>query len=238
MKRRRRCPYNILVAAGPTREFIDPVRFITNSSTGTIGYCISEEARKRRHNVVLLSGHTHRPAPAKVKKLYFNTAEELKSLTDKYFPWADCFICSAAVADFRPLDINRHKIKKNKRMRTLKLIRTPDILAGLGKHKGEKVLVGFALETDNLLKNSREKLKKKNLDFIIANKLSKNSVPFGDKEVNVFLINGKKAAKYTKISKEKLSRIILDSIEDLCYIQKRSKKEEIYGKKKKSVYAY
>lgn len=236
--RKKLSKYNILITAGPTREFIDPVRFISNPSTGTIGYLIAESAKNRHNNVVLLSGPTYLEAPKGVKTIYFNSALELKKQTDKFFNWADCIICTAAVADFRPIKVKTKKIKKNKGLAEIKLVRNPDILESLGRKKKNKVLVGFALETENTVKNGFKKLKSKNLDFIVANTLSKKSVPYGKKEVTAFLLDGNEIKKYFRISKKMLARIILDRVDKLCYILMQSNKKEVSCvKKKKGFYA-
>lgn len=215
---------NILITAGPTREYLDPVRFISNQSTGTIGYNIARVAKKRGNNIVLLSGPVNLKAPYGVKTLYFTSALDLKKLLNKYFKWADCIICTAAVGDFRPLKRNTKKIKKNNSVCELKLAKNPDILKEIGSKKGKKILVGFALETENLVKNSLLKLKQKNLDFIVANLCDKRSVPFGNREVTASIISKKGIKKYSKISKIKLSRIILDRVNELCYILMQPKK--------------
>ncbi|MFH1094554.1 MAG: phosphopantothenoylcysteine decarboxylase [Candidatus Omnitrophota bacterium] len=222
--REKQPKYNILITAGPTREFIDPVRFISNPSTGTIGYVLAQSARKRGNNVVLLSGPTHLQSPRGVKTVYFSSALELKKCADKFFNWADCIICTAAVADFRPAKISHRKIKKDKGLAAIKLVRNPDILKELGRRKQNKVLFGFALETENLIENALKKLKSKNLDLIVANMYSKKSVPFGNNKVTVFLIDRKNVEKHFKISKNRLAGIILDRAEELCYILMQPKK--------------
>lgn len=211
--------YKFLITAGATREFIDPVRFISNPATGRIGYLISSYARKHGHEVILLSAHTHLKASAAVKTVYFETALDLKKLIDKYFSWADCIICTAAVGDFRPARFSRTKIKKQstEKIKKLKLLKNPDILKRLGKKKQGKVLVGFALETTDILKNAYKKLKDKNLDLIIANQLTTKNVPFGDRAHTSYVISSEEAEKLTKIKKEQLARIILDRVEKLCY---------------------
>ncbi|MCG2711933.1 MAG: phosphopantothenoylcysteine decarboxylase, partial [Candidatus Omnitrophica bacterium] len=167
--KKKQAKYNILITAGPTREFIDPVRFISNPSSGTIGYLLAQSAKRRGNNVVLLSGPTHLVSPKGVKTVYFSSALELKKCADRFFDWADCIICTAAVADFRPAKAINSKIKKDKGLQQIKLVRNPDILRGLGRRKKNKVLVGFALETENLIENGLKKLKSKNLDLIVAN---------------------------------------------------------------------
>ena len=216
--------YNILITAGPTREFIDPVRFISNPSTGTIGYLLAASAKKRGNNVVLLSGPTQLKAPLEVKTVYFNSALELKKCADRFFNWADVIICAAAVADFRPVKASNSKIKKDKGLAEIKLLKNPDILKGLGEKKKNKVLIGFALETENLVANGLKKLRGKNLDLIVANMYSKKCVPFGKRQVTAFLIDREKVKKHSKISKKMLARIILDRADELCYILMQPKK--------------
>ena len=222
--KKKQLKHNILITAGPTREFIDPIRFISNPSTGTIGYLLAEGSRKRGHDVVLLSGPTHLKAPEGVKTVGFNSALELKKCADRFFDWADIIICTAAVADFRPARVSKKKIKKAKGVPEIKLLKNPDILKRLGRKKRNKVLIGFALETENLVKNSLKKLKTKNLDFIVANTHSKKSLPFGKIEVTSFIIDREKVEKFAKISKKELSRIILDRADKICYILMKPKK--------------
>ncbi|MBU0634854.1 MAG: phosphopantothenoylcysteine decarboxylase [Candidatus Omnitrophica bacterium] len=210
----------ILITAGPTREYLDPVRFISNASSGTIGYLLAEQAAKRRHKIVLLSGPTCLRRPAKVKCVTFESARQLKAEVDRYFNWADCVIAAAAVGDFRPNNISRQKLKKNRNNLTLKLVKNPDILKALGeKNRGKnKALVGFALETNSLYRNARLKLKSKYLDFIVATKLSSKQLPFGDRPINGAIISRSCIDKFRRMSKTRLARIILDRVENLCYI--------------------
>lgn len=209
----------ILITSGPTREFIDPVRFISNASTGTLGYEIAEEAKQRNHKVILFSGPTHLKPLKNIKVISFDTALQLKKEVDKYFTWADCIICAAAVGDFRPKIRFSHKIKKEKGLKKLILIKNPDILKGLGKRKGKKILVGFALETENLIINAKKKLKEKNLDFIVVNMLSLRHLPFGNKRVSFVIVDKEKTEEFKDIEKSVLARIILDRVEKLCYSQ-------------------
>ena len=222
--KKRQIKHNILITAGPTREFIDPIRFISNPSTGTIGYLLAQSAKRRGNDVVLLSGPTHLKPPPGVKTVSFNSARELKNCSDRFFDWADIIICTAAVADFRPAKVINRKIKKEKGVPEIKLVRNPDILKGLGRKKKNKVLIGFALETENLIENGLKKLKSKNLDLIVANMHSKKSFPFGKRQVTAFLIDREGVQKHAKTSKERLARIILDRADKLCYILKQPKK--------------
>ena len=182
---------NILITAGPTREYLDPIRFISNNSTGTIGYNIAQYAQKIGHRVVMLSGLTNLLGPKGVKKVDIVSARDLKKEVDKYYSWADCIICSSAVYDYRPVRLKKDKIKKSTDRLELKMIKNPDILKGLGRRKKDKILVGFALETQDLINNAKQKLKEKNLDLIIANKLSEVNNPFGAGLTSVVLIDKK-----------------------------------------------
>ncbi|MCK4994047.1 MAG: phosphopantothenoylcysteine decarboxylase [Candidatus Omnitrophica bacterium] len=222
--KKKQLKHNILITAGPTREFIDPIRFISNPSTGTIGYILAQSAKRRGNDVVLLSGPTHLDAPVGVKTVCFNSALELKKCTDRFFDWADIIICTAAVADFRPAKISNRKIKKDNGLPEIKLVKNPDILKGLARKKKNKVLIGFALETENVVENSLKKLKSKNLDLIVGNLLSEKSVPFGKRQLTAFLIEGGNVKKHSKISKKMLARIILDRADKLCYILMQPKK--------------
>lgn len=222
--KKKHLKYNILITAGPTREFIDPIRFISNPSTGTIGYLLAQTAKRRGHDVVLLSGPTHLKPPSNVKTIGFNSALDLKKCADRFFDWADIIICTAAVADFRPAKVLKKKIKKHNGLSEIKLVKNPDILKELGRKKKNKVLIGFALETEKLLENGLKKLKSKNLDLIVANMNSKRSLPFGKSQLTAFLIDGEEVQKHEKISKKTLARIILDRADKLCYILMQPKK--------------
>ncbi len=206
---------NILITAGPTREFIDPVRFISNSSTGTFGWSLAKVAKQKGHNVVLLLGPSNLKLITNVKTINFISALDLKKQIDKYFEWADCIIASAAVGDFRPIKVFKNKIKKNPEITDIKLKPNPDILKSLGKKKKNKVLVGFALESEDLIRNAREKLKAKNLDLIIANQLDSKKNPFGSGLTSATIIDSSDIMQYNNISKAKLARIILDRISSL-----------------------
>ncbi|MFH1061479.1 MAG: phosphopantothenoylcysteine decarboxylase [Candidatus Omnitrophota bacterium] len=206
---------NVLISAGPTREFIDPVRFISNSSTGTIGYLLAKTAKQMGHKVVLLLGPSNlKPIPG-IKTINFISCLDLKKQMDNYFDWADWIICSAAVGDYRPVSIAKNKIKKTQGLNQLKLKLNPDILKTLGKKKKDKILVGFALETQDLLKNAKAKLKAKNLDLIVANQINSKQNPFGSGLISAALIDSARTRHYDNVSKSKLARIILDRISAL-----------------------
>jgi len=207
----------ILITAGPTREFIDPVRFISNSSTGFFGYEIAKTAVKRGHKVALISGPVSLTPPGGVKFIPVLTALEMKAAVDKFFPSSDCLIMSAAVADYRPAKPVGKKIKKAKENLTIRLKKNPDILFETGKKKGNRILAGFAVETDDLIGNAKSKLKKKNLDFIVAVPLRGKNDPFGDKKARFVIIDRRGNIRETVCSKQELSNIIIDNAEKISY---------------------
>lgn len=165
---------NLLVSAGPTRERIDPVRFLSNRSTGKMGYALAAAAIAQGHAVTLVSGPTHLAPPECVRLIAVESAADMAEAIRREAPAADVVIMAAAVADYRPKDSRPHKLKKSPGELTLVLERTEDILAGLGKAKREnQVLVGFAAETQDLLANAQAKLVAKNCDWIVANDVAK-----------------------------------------------------------------
>lgn len=159
----------LLVTAGPTREPIDPVRFVSNRSSGKMGYELAKEGRRRGAEVVLITGPTHLKPPYGITTVRVSTAEEMYGAVMSYFPQSTILVMAAAVADYRPKTVYTEKVKKKDSSLTLELERTVDILKELGRSKGGKLLVGFALETENLLENAKKKLGEKNLDLIVAN---------------------------------------------------------------------
>lgn len=159
-----------LISAGPTREKIDPVRFITNFSSGRMGYAIANAASCLGHEVTLVSGPVTLPEPENVRTIHVESAAEMAAAIHANVPDADVIIMAAAVADYRPANPETHKMKKMPGELVLKLERTEDILASLGKNKrADQILVGFAAETDDLEQNALGKLQRKNLDWIAAN---------------------------------------------------------------------
>lgn len=160
----------IVISAGPTRESIDPVRFITNRSTGKMGYAIAEAARELNLSVTLVSGPVNLPPPEGVELIAVESASEMAEAMKNAAASADIIIMAAAVADYRPKQYSPSKVKKSDGDLVIELERTEDILLSLGKNKKPgQILVGFAAETDDLLKNAQGKLERKNLDYIAAN---------------------------------------------------------------------
>jgi phosphopantothenoylcysteine decarboxylase/phosphopantothenate--cysteine ligase len=206
----------VLVTAGPTREAIDPVRFISNNSTGKMGYAIAEKAAKRGARVFLVSGSVNLDTPIGVTRFDVISAQEMYNKVMELFPECDVIVKAAAVADFAPQTAYSEKVKKSDRELELKLMKTPDILYELGKIKGNKIIVGFAMETEKLVENASEKVRKKNMDFIAANDLNEagagfavdtNVVKLIDREGNIESIPLK--------SKLEVADIILDRIRDI-----------------------
>lgn len=203
----------LMVTAGPTVEDIDPVRYITNRSSGKMGYAIAEAAESRGAIVTLISGPTNLKPPLGVKHISTTTAINMLDTVMKHFDQQDVIIKSAAVADYRPVEVADSKIKKSEGSLSLTLVRNPDILMELGKIKGSKVLVGFAAETDNVIEYAKGKIKKKNLDFIVANDVKAEGAGFGTDTNIVYIID--KKDEITKIdlsSKLEIAHKILDRV--------------------------
>lgn len=208
----------VLVTAGPTQEAIDPVRYITNHSTGKMGYAIAKMAMLRGAKVTLVSGPTALEVPMFLEYVPVVSAEEMCQEVLKRAGEQDMIIKAAAVADYRPANTATEKIKKSDEETQLQLERTTDILAALGKQKGNTVLCGFSMETENMLENSRKKLEKKNLDMIVANNLKQEGAGFGT-DTNILTLITRDAEHELEImSKEKAAGCLLD---ELCAIRKK-----------------
>lgn len=179
----------VLVTAGPTIAPIDPVRFITNRSSGKMGYAIAKEARDRGAVVTLISGPCNQPTPFGVKLIRVNTNEEMREAVLSNYEDSDIVIKSAAVADYKPKLYSSIKIKKGECGLNLELIRDNDILKELGLHKNKQILVGFAAESNDLLQNAKEKLQKKNLDYIVANDITCSDIGFASEENKVTILS-------------------------------------------------
>lgn len=206
----------ILVTAGPTVESIDPVRFITNHSSGKMGYAIARTAHRRGAKVVLVSGPVSIDCPVGVELVKVQSAREMFDAVKKNFDDADIIIKAAAVADYRPKNISDEKLKKKDVELSIELERTDDILAWLGANKKEKqFLCGFSMETQNMLENSRAKLEKKNLDMICANNLKTVGAGFGIDTNVVTLITKENETELPVLSKNEVAGRILDHILDI-----------------------
>ena len=224
MARRIRQRYKLLITAGPTREPIDPVCFISNYSTGTLGYTLAKMARVRGHRVTLISGPTEIPCPKGVSKVPVETAAQMHQAVSRLFPKTDALIMGAAVADFRPLRVANQKIKRSGvagslRLWQLELVENPDIVADAArKRRQTQAIVGFALETEKLLPNARSKLKAKDLDAIVATRYFPNRKgrgPFGDEPVEGAILDRRGNTKaFRSLKKDHLASRILDTVEE------------------------
>jgi phosphopantothenoylcysteine decarboxylase / phosphopantothenate---cysteine ligase len=198
----------VLVTAGPTREFIDPVRFISNPSSGKMGVSMAEAARTLGGDVILLHGPVSISMPERLQCENFTSADDLFELVQKHAD-ADVVIKTAAVSDFKPATRSDQKTKKESAMLSVDLERNPDILAWLGDHKKKgQILIGFAMETENLVQNAKKKLKSKNLDWICANSISDSGSGFESNDNSVHLI-GPGSEDFFSGSKEEVAREIL-----------------------------
>ncbi|NLV29716.1 MAG: bifunctional phosphopantothenoylcysteine decarboxylase/phosphopantothenate--cysteine ligase CoaBC [Acidobacteria bacterium] len=211
----------VLVTAGPTVEDIDPVRFISNRSSGKMGYAVAEAAHARGAGVTLVSGPVSLPAPAGVELVRVRSASEMGEAVLRLFPGTDIVVKAAAVADYRPAEPAAGKIKKGEGAETLNLERTDDILARLGREKKGQVLVGFAAETDNLLENARGKLAGKNLDLVVANDVSRGV--FGEDAATVHIL---RRTGETVTLRQRPKGAIARAILDLALEARRTRGEE------------
>ena len=203
----------VLVTAGPTREAIDPVRFISNHSTGKMGYAIARAASRRGADVTLVSGPVALKAPLQVRLVPVESAKEMFEAVTSLAGEQDAIIKAAAVADYRPRDVAAEKVKKADDAMSVALERTDDILAWLGEHRREgQFLCGFSMETQDVLANSRKKLEKKQIDMIVANDLRVDGAGFGTDTNVVTLITKEQETALVKMGKEEVAHRILDAI--------------------------
>jgi phosphopantothenoylcysteine decarboxylase/phosphopantothenate--cysteine ligase len=203
----------IMVTAGATREYIDSVRFISNPSTGKMGYALAKEAWLRGADVLLISGKTDVSPPTGVDIVNALTASDMYQEVMDHLDWADIIVKAAAVGDFTPSNIIQGKIKKSKKDLTLTLKPTKDILLEIGKRKDGKIIVGFAAECENIIENSKEKLKGKNADLIVANDISKAGSGFGqDTNAAYFVDRSGKVEELPLMSKSDLANRVFDKI--------------------------
>lgn len=203
----------VMVTAGPTREAIDPVRFLTNASSGKMGYSLAKAAVERGARVVLVSGPTHLKPPQGVKMVSVKSAVEMYNAAIECFRECDVVLKAAAVSDYRPVKKSDNKIKKFEGPLTLKLERNPDILMELGKNKGKRILVGFAAESQNVEEYAREKINKKNLDLIVANDITLEGAGFNSETNVAAIIDREGKIEYQpKMGKYQLANIILDRV--------------------------
>jgi len=205
----------ILITAGPTREMLDPVRFLSNVSTGEMGYALARESFAKGHSVTLVSGPTSLTAPAGVRYIPIVSAAELKKTCETLFPKHDVLVMVAAVCDFTPMKTGKQKIRRT-RTKKLYLQQTPDIVSGLAARKEDRIVIGFCLETENWLRNAKAKLDRKNLDGIVANYYTPRHIPFGNRRINTaFLSPGGKMVQHKSKTKPQIASDLLKWIVDL-----------------------
>lgn len=203
----------LLITAGPTREMLDPVRFLSNLSTGEMGYALAREARRRRYRVTLVSGPTSLGPPQGVRTIAVTSAREMQQACRREFPRHDALIMTAAVCDFTASRPHRHKIHRVRQKR-LALTQTPDIVAGLARRKGGRIVIGFCLETRDWIANARRKMRRKGLDGIVANVYRPHHVPFGDRPMKVaFLDRRGRTQKLRRLTKPEIARRLLHWLE-------------------------
>jgi phosphopantothenoylcysteine decarboxylase/phosphopantothenate--cysteine ligase len=203
----------ILVTAGPTQEAIDPVRFVSNRSTGKMGFAIARAAWRRAATVRLVAGPSALQTPYGVERIDAVSAAELLEATTCNFPWCSALIMAAAVADFRPAKPAAQKLKKRAQGMVLELAAIEDALPGLAAQKGDRIVIGFAAETEDLEVNAADKLRRKGLDFIVANDVSRPDAGFAV-DTNIVTIVGADDCRETtpKLSKEEVGNVILDRL--------------------------
>ncbi|MBE6049412.1 MAG: bifunctional phosphopantothenoylcysteine decarboxylase/phosphopantothenate--cysteine ligase CoaBC [Clostridium sp.] len=201
----------VVVTAGPTRADLDPVRFISNRSTGKMGYEIAKEARDRGAEVVLISGKTSLDKPKGIEVIDVTTNAEMLEAVLNHYDDADIVIKSAAVADYKAKEVSTQKIKKGEGNLVLELVRDTDILQTIGQKKKNQILVGFAAESQNVLENAKGKLERKNLDYIVANDITSKDTGFASSDNRVTIISRSgNVVSLDKMSKREVARNLFD----------------------------
>jgi phosphopantothenoylcysteine decarboxylase/phosphopantothenate--cysteine ligase len=216
----------VLVTAGPTVEDIDPVRFVSNRSTGRMGYRLAEAARDRGARVILVSGPTSVPPPARVDLVRVRSAEEMEGAVARRVGEATLVAMAAAVSDYRPATVSPAKLKKTDGPARLELARTPDILRSLGAAKGERFLVGFAAETEAVVENARRKRTEKRLDLIVANDVGGDGAGFASEQNAATLIDELGEVEVPLASKRELADRIWDRVAEI----RRSRSGKVRGR--------
>lgn len=201
----------MLVSAGPTREYIDPVRYLSNESSGRMGYAIAREGHKRGHDVVLVTGPTCLRPPSGPEVVSVTSAREMEGALAERFDDADCLVMAAAVADYRPRRRSARKIAKEDMPGGIPVVRNPDIVARLGRRKERRVVVGFALETDHGEERARRKMRAKNLDWVVLN----GPEALGARSATVHILGTDGASKtLSGRTKEAIARAVVRAAEE------------------------
>lgn len=200
----------VVITAGPTREALDPVRYLSNYSSGKMGYALAQAAAEAGAETILISGPTQLAAPARVRRIDVVSAEQMHSASQQEAQGCDLFIAAAAVADYRPAQIATQKMKKNDSdSLTLTLIKNPDIVASIAALNPKPFTVGFAAESENLLEYARAKLARKNLDLVVANNISDSNIGFNSDDNAVTLIEKNATTEINQRSKQQLARELI-----------------------------
>ena len=219
--REARRSLRIVISAGPTREPIDPVRFLSNYSTGCMGSRLAAEALVRGHRVTVVSGPSVEPLPSGTRTIVVETAREMERALRQQATRADVVIMAAAVSDFRPVRVASRKLSR-RAQHGLALEATPDIIARLPRRVGQ-VIAGFALETGHILPRARRKLRAKRLDLLVAQRANGQGAPFGRRAVDAWLLErGGAVTRLGRLPKSRVARVLLDKIEGLWYGQQES----------------
>ncbi|MGH8008240.1 MAG: bifunctional phosphopantothenoylcysteine decarboxylase/phosphopantothenate--cysteine ligase CoaBC, partial [Candidatus Binatia bacterium] len=203
----------IIVTAGPNCEPIDPVRFISNRSTGKMGFAMARIAWQRGAEVTLVSGPTALTPPRGVRFCLVRTAREMQHAVLEHYPQATMVVSAAAVADYRPAQVAPQKLKKSEGKFVIEMARNPDILAELSRQKGDRLLVGFATETENAVPNAERKLRSKNLDLIVANDVTQEGAGFaGDTNIVTLIDRTGKIEPLLLMSKDEVAHVVYDRL--------------------------
>nr|NIT14642.1 bifunctional phosphopantothenoylcysteine decarboxylase/phosphopantothenate--cysteine ligase CoaBC [Candidatus Dadabacteria bacterium] len=207
---------NVLVTAGPTREYIDPVRFISNPSSGKMGFAVASAAWKRGAEVILVTGPTNIDPLHGIKTIVTESAEQMHQAVTEHADWASIVVKAAAVGDYLPKSYAKDKISKTNGTLNLELTKTKDILSELGKNKNGKLLVGFAAETNDIINKGKTKLKEKNLDIMVVNDVTKEGAGFSVDTNSAYILSRKGDVKeFGIIPKQLLAQKILDEIVEI-----------------------
>ncbi len=202
----------VLITAGPTQEPLDPVRYITNRSSGKMGYALAADAKARGASVILVSGPVNIPAPTGVDVIQVRTAADMRQAVMEHLEESTIIIKSAAVADYHRAEVPQQKVKKTATRMSIDFDPTPDILAEAGKKKGDRLLIGFAAETENLIEYARRKLETKNCDMVVANLVSKAGTGFDANDNEVTLVLPGETIPVAKAAKSAIAHRIFDQI--------------------------
>ena len=214
---RRRHPLRILISSGPTREPIDPVRFLSNYSTGYLGAQLAAEGLARGHRVTVVSGPSTEPLPSGARVIPVEQAQQMERALRRHGQRADVLIMAAAVSDFRPAHPRSVKLSRRRHL-SLRLTVNPDIIARLPR-RPKQLVAGFALETQQVLARARRKLREKRLDLLVAQDASRTA-PFGRRKIRAWLlVRGGEVTRLSEFSKARVARVLLDKIESLWYGQ-------------------